>query len=247
VIPYFAGHRLEEVEPPDVRAFISHLEDAKLRPASIRAILAPMKAMYATALEDGAVRSNPTRSVRIGGREEAGAREIRALTRAELARLLDHMPADWRLLFELLAQTGLRISEAIGLTWADVEFGANPKLLVRRQDCRGVVGALKSEHSRRDVPLSPATAHRLWEIGADQPGSARVFTSPAGEPLRYENLRRRVLVPAAEDAGLSWVTGFHTFRHTCASLLFEAGRDVKQSQRGSATPTPDSPCGPTCT
>jgi integrase len=35
------------------------------------------------------------------------------------------------------------------------------------------------------------------------------------------------LVPATEAAGLEWVT-FHTFRHTCAFLLFEAGRDVKQ-------------------
>ena len=48
-----------------------------------------------------------------------------------------------------------------------------------------------------------------------------------GQPLSYGNLRRRVLVPAARKAGLTWVT-FHSFRHTCASLLFEAGRDVKQ-------------------
>ena len=228
-IPHFRGYRLEEVEPPDVRAFVTYLEGAGLRPASVRAILAPVKAMYATAVDDGAVRSNPTRDVRVGNPDDdTEGREVRALTRAELARLLKHIPAQRRLLFELLAQTGLRISEAIGLTWADVEFGPGPRLIVRRQDCRGEVGRLKSAHSRRDVPLSPATARRLWEIGADQPSSARVFTSPAGEPLRYENLRRRVLVPAAKDAGLDWATGFHLFRHTCASLLFEAGRDVKQ-------------------
>jgi integrase len=40
-------------------------------------------------------------------------------------------------------------------------------------------------------------------------------------------LRRRILVPAAKAADLEWVT-CHTLRHTCASLLFEAGRDVKQ-------------------
>jgi integrase len=108
-----------------------------------------------------------------------------------------------------------------------VEFGDRPRLRVRRQDCRGEVGALKSDHSRRDVPLSPGVARRLWAVGADQPGTNRVFTSPLGLPLAYGNLRRRVLVPAARDAGLPWVT-FHTFRHTCASLLFEAGRDVKQ-------------------
>jgi integrase len=228
-IPYFRGRRLDEVEPPDVRAFIGHLEDAGLRPASVRAILAPVKAMYATAVEDGTVRANPTRSVRVGvGREAAEpGREVRAMTRAELTALLSHVPERWRLLFELLAHSGLRISEAAGLTWANVEFGGSPRLLVRRQDCRGEVGPLKSEHSRRDIPLSPGMARRLWAARGSRGESERVFTSPQGQPLAYGNLRRRVLVPAAEVAGLPWVT-FHVFRHTCASQLCEAARDVKQ-------------------
>ena len=41
-----------------------------------------------------------------------------------------------------------------------------------------------------------------------------------------------VLAPtqAAGEADLSWV-GFHTFRHTCASLLFAEGRNAVQVQR----------------
>ena len=149
------------------------------------------------------------------------------MTRAELSKLLAHTPERWRLLFELLAHTGLRISEAIGLEWQHVQFGDSPKLLVRQQDCRGEVGKLKSAKSRRDLPLSPGMAERLWALGADRPGSERVFLSGAGTPLAYSNLRRRVLVKAAKAAGMEWVT-FHTFRHTCASLLFEAGRDIAQ-------------------
>lgn len=103
---------------------------------------------------------------------------------------------------------------------------------------------MKSAHSRRNVPLSPGMAVRLWALGADRPERDRVFSSSAGQPLQDNNLSRRVLAPATEAAGLgeyvavkkdcktvtvwrSWVT-FHTFRHTCASLLFEATRDVKQ-------------------
>lgn len=227
-IPFFRGRRLEEVEPPDVRAFVGHLERASLRPASIRAILAPVKAMYATAVEDGAIRFNPTRGLRIANsRDPVDDKEARALTRAELTRLLGHLPDEWRLLFELLAHSGLRISELIGLQWGDVEFEDRQRLRIRRQDCRGEVGELKTEHSRRDVPLSPGMARRLWAHGADRPGTERVFTSPHGLPLSDGNLRRRVLVPGRDAAGLPWVT-FHSFRHTCASLLFEAGRDVKQ-------------------
>jgi integrase len=198
-----------------------------LRPASVRAILAPVKAMYATAVEDGTLRTNPAHNLRIAIDAEPG-REVRAMTRAELARLLGNFSERERLLFELLAHTGSRISEAIGLTWADVEFGASPRLLVRRQDCRGEVGPLKTEHSRRDIPLSPEMAQRLWAARGSRGESERVFTSPQGCPVAYANLYRRVLVPA-KTAGLAWVT-FHTFRHTCASLLFEAGRNVKQVQ-----------------
>jgi integrase len=35
---------------------------------------------------------------------------------------------------------------------------------------------------------------------------------------------------AAEEAGVPWI-GFHTFRHTCASLLSAAGRNAVQVQR----------------
>ena len=175
------------------------------------------------------VRANPTRDVRIGGvrGQDQEGREVRAMTRGELAKLLHATPEHWRLLFELLAHTGLRISEAAGLEWRDVEFGKSPRLHVRRQDCRGEVGALKSEHSRRDVPLSPEMSQRLWAARRGRAATDRVFTTEAGTRVNDGNLRRRVLKPAREAAGLPWVTP-HAFRHTCASLLFEAGRDVKQ-------------------
>jgi integrase len=38
-----------------------------------------------------------------------------------------------------------------------------------------------------------------------------------------------VLHPAAKTAGVEWVA-FHSFRHTCASLLFAAGKNIKQVQ-----------------
>jgi integrase len=141
------------------------------------------------------------------------------------------------MLFELLAHTGLRISELAGLEWRDVVFAERPRLRVRRQDCRGEVRELKSDNSRREIPLSPAMSRRLFATRRGRAPTHRVFTSTTGERLNDGNLRRRVLIPATEAAGLgrvddegkwrTWI-GFHTFRHTCASLLFEAGRDVKQ-------------------
>src|SRR5205814_3808873 len=44
------------------------------------------------------------------------------------------------------------------------------------------------------------------------------------------NLMSRVLKPAARKAGIGGWPGFHTFRHTCATLLFKHGLNAKQVQ-----------------
>jgi len=57
-----------------------------------------------------------------------------------------------------------------------------------------------------------------------------VFPSTSGAPLGYPNMLRRVLRPAAAETGAPWA-GFHTFRHTCASMLFERGANAVKVQR----------------
>ena len=51
--------------------------------------------------------------------------------------LLAAIPEGWRLFFEFLAHTGLRISEAVGLTWAHIDLGDRPHIEVREQFYRG--------------------------------------------------------------------------------------------------------------
>jgi integrase len=50
-----------------------------------------------------------------------------------------------------------------------------------------------------------------------------------GVPYSYGNLRKSALVTTAQAAGVPWVS-FHTFRHTCASMLFDRGSNAKQVQ-----------------
>jgi integrase len=53
-----------------------------------------------------------------------------------------------------------------------------------------------------------------------------VFCTRDGHRLQDRNVRR-VLDAAGERAGLEWVH-FHVFRHTCASMLFESGKNIRQ-------------------
>jgi Phage integrase family len=56
-----------------------------------------------------------------------------------------------------------------------------------------------------------------------------VFPSSVGTELIRGKVAERVLNPAREAVGLTWVS-FHAFRHTCASLLFQDDKNIKQVQ-----------------
>jgi integrase len=135
-------------------------------------------------------------------------------------------------LFELLGATGLRVSEAVGLRWSDLVLeGPAPHLQVRRAIVKGAVVAPKSRHGARLIPLTVELAAVLRSQRPDDAADDDfVFPGRAGGASDRGSLRRRVLIPAAKRAGLAGV-GFHTLRHTCASLLIESGISPLRLQR----------------
>jgi integrase len=233
-IPYFARRPLADLTPRDIRGYVDHLELLGQAASSVRKNFAPVRALLATAVEDGVIAANPASVIRVvGARSDWAGPERRALCREELTAFFALLPGEWVPLFQVLVQTGLRISEAVGLTWGDLELdAATPRLNVRRQIYRGYVGPPKTRYGRRTIPLSRGTAALLSEMRetSQYGGDADpVFATPLGTPLDVSNVRRRVLQPVARQAGLGSM-GFHVFRHTCASLLFDAGRNLKQIQ-----------------
>ena len=128
------------------------------------------------------------------------------------------------------------------MTWDHLDLGEQPRVRVREQVYRGKRKQLKSANGRRDIPLSPGMAAKLVAHRRDtyQGSSSPVFASTIGTELIPGKVASKVLCPAAKTVGLTVTVegkddpvsavSFHTFRHTCASLLFDAGRNVKQVQ-----------------
>jgi integrase len=124
--------------------------------------------------------------------------ERRFLTREQLARLLAEIPDSWRPFFELLASTGLRISEAIALRITDVELvGDQPRIHVRRAIVDGQLTGPKSRHGRRTIPISYELAKRLAALAVDRAETDLLFVGAQGAVLRPGNVRYRVMIPAA--------------------------------------------------
>ena len=229
VIPTLGRLPLAEIEPRDLKRLAAELASKGLSPSTVRCILGPVRALLATAHEDGLIRHNPAAGLRLTTPSLIRTQAKRkALSEPELQSLLNALPQEWRLFFELLAHTGLRIGEAIALTWADIDLGQR-RLHVRRRRYRGRLDTPKSDYGLRTIPLAPHLTQALWQRRGTKASDEICFPSETGGYLDPSNIRYRTLKPAARTIGLEWI-GFHTFRHTCATTLFRHGLNAKQVQ-----------------
>jgi integrase len=141
-------------------------------------------------------------------------------------------------LFTVALACGLRFSEALGLSWEDVDLDART-LTVRKQLGRRGKGfsAPKSKSALRTVPI-PGFAvealkdHRLRQelqhrplAGSRWKETGLVFTSTIGTPCEERNVRRDLYRILRENE-LPAIR-FHDLRHSCATLLLAQGVDPR--------------------
>lgn len=132
----------------------------------------------------------------------------------------------------LMLETGLRIGEALALTWDDVQWQRSAlnvdKTLIRiaNKHTMQVQDGAKSHSSNRLVPLSKTAIEileRLCESSKDLHGY--IFAGDDGLPISYEAIRYQIN-HACADAGVPY-KGQHAFRHTFATNCYKKGADVK--------------------
>ena len=125
---------------------------------------------------------------------------------------------------------GLRISEALGLRWCDVDFDA-ALLHVRQQLTRyRKLKHLKTDAGRRDVVLAPAVVRLLrerWLASPYKTADHLIFYKVNGEPGDYRDAGEafRAAVKAAGLHGEGRLS-LHSLRHAFASLLIAKGLNV---------------------
>ena len=163
----------------------------------------PLRAALATAKREGLIRHNPAQGLAMPQREQILEEEVKVFSREQLAAVLAMAPERHRLLFELLAATGLRISEAIALQRLHFQLeDGEPEVCVRRAIVRKRIEPPKSKYGRREVRLPAPLAAKLRVHLATQPdqdSTALAFPSESGGALDPSNLRRRVLKPLVEE------------------------------------------------
>jgi integrase len=236
VLPYWRDWRLRDIGKLDVQQFVADKFRQQAGWQTVRNAWTLLSGILETAVEYGYLTMNPARGVKFPPQK---LREAPAMIAGDdFTRLLKEVDEPYRMMIGLIAATGLRIGELLGLRWRalDLEVGT---LNVRESVYEGKAQQPKTQKARRTIPLGP---HAIALLKGHRDRATRksaddlVFPNKSGEPLRESKLLERVLQPAAERAGLGRVT-WHQFRHIHSSLLNDLRVPVKiaQEQLGHAS------------
>jgi integrase len=228
--PRWGTLRLSAVRTVEVEAWLDQLPYAPGTRSKIRNLLS---AVFSHAIRHELIDRNPIRGVRTSAKRQ---REPDVLTPAEFARLLDELETRDRAMVILAGSTGLRRSELVALTWADVNLESR-LVHVRRSCVRNHFGETKTEASRKPVPLHGSVVMALAVWRRQSPYSEDGdFLFPSlrlngKQPISPDTLLKKVIRPALVSAGVvNKRIGWHSFRHSLATNLRAIGVEVKTAQ-----------------
>ncbi len=250
ITPRIGGKRLQKVGPADLDHLYIALEKggrkngAGLSKKTVANVHGMLWKAFDYAVKVGLRSTNPTRLA--DAPRPGRSTKPRVWTRHQLGAFFKSVEGD-RLqpAYELAVATGLRRSELLGLTWDNVTLKpVNPqkpnlavvKTLVEVGTVLTLVDETKTKHSRRLVELAPETVDMLREHRKRQTveqaewGEAYekhglVFAQENGALLKPSEFTRR-FQKLCRSAGVPAV-GIHGLRHTAATLMLEAGVNVK--------------------
>lgn len=255
---YIRFHKMRhpaEMSEPEINAFLTHLAidrkvSASTQTQALSAVLFLYRFVIGYEIGDlgGVIRARQSKRLPV------------VMTRDEVRAVLAEMNGDTWLMASLLYGAGLRLTECLRLRVQDLDFGQGeilvrdgkggkdrvtvlPESLV--QPLRQHLITVRATHERdrtegwgrvvmpsaldRKYPNAPASWEWQWVF----PQQRRWKNPATGEQGRHhvhETILQRAVKTAAREAGIAKRVGCHTFRHSFATHLLEAGYDIRTIQ-----------------
>ncbi|CAN5484737.1 site-specific integrase [soil metagenome] len=242
VLPALGSMPLEQLQASDLDTLYASLLRSKLAMTSVHHVHAVVSKMLHDAERKGLVTHNVARLASAPSLNAARARgpEMKVWSPSELSTFLTSIEGNRNaVLFRVMAMTGIRRGEAVGLRWSDVNLD-RCWLTVNQSasvvDGEEIVDVPKTRRSRRVIDLDAETVRllrchhasqrELWRrLAVAGPSGDRVFTNPTGGALRPDSVGQ-AFGRLIRSAGLPPIR-LHDLRHTHASHLLIASVNVK--------------------
>jgi integrase len=189
-----------------------------------------LKAVALTAMDEGVIALNPCRNVVIKGCESRQSKKIKTLSTKEFAKLLQSLDTrnEIEVLLYVIAKTGARFSEALGLTPSDFDFERKTVSISKTLNYKKTLGGhvfmpTKNKSSVRKIKIDEKTCSLLNEYVNSKDADKPIFAQDGKEI--YNSTYNNVLFRACKKAGVP-IISIHGLRHTHASVLFANGVSV---------------------
>ncbi len=235
IIPAFGPMKLSKLDTANLQALYAVKLRDGLKPSSVKYIHAVLHRAMSKAVELRLIPHNPA-----AGADPPKVRqeEITPLDAEQARAFLDAAHGEkFEALYALSLTCGLRMGEALGLKWSDIDLSAGTlrvnRQLQRMREGGGLVFSEPKNASRRTIDLPQRTVRALQSHRKRQTeerlraslyeDSGLVFTTAKGTPLDAQNIVNRYFKPLLKRTGLPDIR-WHDLRHTCATLLL--GRSV---------------------
>lgn len=262
ILPALGRYPLSQLDPHLIQTFYNSLLRGKgrakpLNPKTIRNIHGILSKCLSTAVKLEYMRRNPAESVTLPRVER---KEIKPLTDEQVSKMVAQAGNDgFGTLFKVVVFTGLRLGEALGLTWDCIDFQKN-RLTINKQlqkrplaDGGFTFAPLKNDKVRVIAPapfvlnllkqwnqkqaedrLAAGCLWQGWKSDKERQ-NAIVFTNELGGHLHPQTVLVHFKKLAASVGAPQ--ARVHDLRHTYAVLSLQNGDDVKtvQENLGHAT------------
>ncbi|MFJ9189342.1 tyrosine-type recombinase/integrase [Streptomyces globisporus] len=254
--PYIGSRSMSAFQPGHIRTWARGLQEAGLASSYQRVIFANVSAVFAAAVDDGVIARNPCRvgSVRA---PKLDARKLKPWTRERVLAVREGLPQQYKAIVDVGAGCGLRQGEVFGLAVDEVDFLGGTVHVVRQVKMVGshLVFAPPKGGKLREVPLPEVVAHALarhitqrppievtlpWKTPDGPPATATLlFYSRERKALNRNYSNMYLWKPALVSAGVipdrlpgerfkqSREHGMHALRHYYASVLLDAGENIR--------------------
>jgi len=236
LLPDLGSMKLSRMTTPMLEGFIDELEQAGRSRAMICKLLTTLRSVLSEAQRRGLIAQNVALAVKRRPNNRRNGHTALP-TKEELNAIITHVEGRWRPLLLTLLFTGIRSSEARGLSWDDIDLERGVLQVRRRADRWNELGAPKSKAGCRTIPLAPMLRKELesWRLSFPRGDLNLVFPNGAGNIETLANIHRRGFAPLLKRLGIVDQKGKHRFRihdlrHAAASLLIEEGWSPKKIQ-----------------
>lgn len=238
LIPALGNMLLSNVSNGAVKVLVANMQAAGLSPKSISNYVGLVKLVVASALDDDGEPLFPRKwnhdfmdmPIVANQRQPSVSSDVMS----SIVSIADERE---RMLYALLAASGLRIGEALGLEVNEHLSDDCRTILVRQSLWEGARQSPKTPSAIRDVDLCSDIATLLKAFVGDRT-EGFLFRNRTGTPLLQTNVLRSSLHPILRGLGVE-ITGFHAFRRFRATWLRKTGvpRDLEDFWMGHAPRT----------